>query len=516
LFIYAAWPGHSTYTISPETTYVTEPLDAEGYVDYPTALNERLSKGISPENNANVLIWQALGPRPEGKLMSHEYFEWLRIDQPPEEGEYLIPWQKYFNANLKTPPADFGGATPDGEGKWGVHWWDRVERAQKWPWKANDEPEIADWLKQNKRPLAVAIQASKRPQYYNPLVPRFRDPRHPRIFSSVIPNVERCRDVAKALRCRAMAKVAEGDFGGAWQDLMACQRLGRLLSHGGSISEWLVSTAVLTIATEGMLTVLSHCKFSSGRLAEWLNQLKALPPIQSLATAFDLGERFMVLDTYQAVVGGGIMQLKAAPGSWGEDPSVDSIWDRFFTRSVDYDPAFRNANIFFDRCVAATRLPTRNLRNDAFEQILTEKRDAKVAFLEMSFVERKCAGNGRRGELIGHLLLAMMVPSVDKYQNAMERATQNQLNLQVAVALAAYRADDGRYPARLDDLAPKYLPKVPDDIFSGKPLIYKLADDGYLLYSVGVNGLDEEGRWTDDDPPGDDLRVRMPVPEPKP
>src|SRR5262245_55769569 len=32
LVTYAAWPGRSTFTISPETTYVTGPLDAHGYI----------------------------------------------------------------------------------------------------------------------------------------------------------------------------------------------------------------------------------------------------------------------------------------------------------------------------------------------------------------------------------------------------------------------------------------------------------------------------------------------------
>jgi len=43
-------------------------------------------------------------------------------------------------------------------------------------------------------------------------------------------------------------------------------------------------------------------------------------------------------------------------------------------------------------------------------------------------------------------------------------------------------------------------------------LIYRLEHDGYLLYSVGVNGLDDDGRGPDDQPRGDDLSVRMPPP----
>src|ERR1700730_5384270 len=64
------------WAIGMETTYITEPLDDEGYIDYETALNDRLGKGITPEKNANVLIWKALGTRPEGgEEMTKEVFK---------------------------------------------------------------------------------------------------------------------------------------------------------------------------------------------------------------------------------------------------------------------------------------------------------------------------------------------------------------------------------------------------------------------------------------------------------
>src|SRR5262245_55897881 len=65
----SAKKARGRFTISKETTYVTGPLDKDGYIDYVAALNERLRQGVTPENNANVLIWKALGPRPEGKRM---------------------------------------------------------------------------------------------------------------------------------------------------------------------------------------------------------------------------------------------------------------------------------------------------------------------------------------------------------------------------------------------------------------------------------------------------------------
>src|SRR5205814_5233308 len=104
----------------------------------------------------------------------------------------------------------------------------------------------------------------------------------------------------------------------------------------------------------------------------------------------------------------------------------------------------------------------------------------------------------------------LLLPAVNKVYDAHDRLTQVHANLQVAFAMAAYQKDTGRYPAKLDDLAPKYLAAVPGDLFTGKPLVYKPSDKGYLFYSFGVNGKDDGGQTYGDDPPGDDLGVRMP------
>src|SRR5262249_20196079 len=87
--------------LGKETTYVTGPLDKDGYIDYEAALNERLGKGITPDHNANVLIWKVLGPRPEGKRMPAEYFKRLGIDEPPEQGEFFVGLTAFFKDHLK-------------------------------------------------------------------------------------------------------------------------------------------------------------------------------------------------------------------------------------------------------------------------------------------------------------------------------------------------------------------------------------------------------------------------------
>ena len=48
-------PRKPHFTIGKDTTYFTEPVDKDGYIDYVTAVNERLRRGVTPDNNAVAL-----------------------------------------------------------------------------------------------------------------------------------------------------------------------------------------------------------------------------------------------------------------------------------------------------------------------------------------------------------------------------------------------------------------------------------------------------------------------------
>ena len=82
--------------------------------------------------------------------------------------------------------------------------------------------------------------------------------------------------------------------------------------------------------------------------------------------------------------------------------------------------------------------------------------------------------------------------------------------IDVALSLAARRAEQGEFPDRLGALVPGYLDEIPVDPFSQEPLLYERSETGYVLYSIGPNGIDERGRGVDDAPRGDDVAVKGP------
>jgi hypothetical protein len=495
------------FPVGPETTVATGPLDAEGHIDYEAALNERLGKGITPETNANVLLWKALGPKPEGATMPPAFFKFLGAAEPPEKGDYFVSLGKYLKEHLKLNQDEFETI------------FDQQSRASARPWKAEDFPHVAAWLIVNEKPLAVVVEATKRPDYFNPMASRRGEKDPSNLISCLLPAIQKCRELTTALTARAMLRIKEGKYDEAWQDILACHRLGRLVGRGATLIELLVGIAIDAIASDREIVYLETAKLTSKQVLARLEDLKALPPLSTAADKVDLGERFMYLDCVQLVRRGGAKMLEGLANDTlpdeVKDPNVQAA-----LAAMDWGPAMREGNRWYDRFSAAMRLKDRAAREKEFTRLEKDLKELKTAALDPDkFLKRLQAGAPADAEVsraVGRVLVAMLIPAVRKVQSARDRAEQIDRNLHTAYALAAYRKDNGRYPAKLEDLAPKYLAAVPGDIFSGKALIYKPAEKGYLLYSVGANGIDEEGRWYDDEPRGDDPRVRVPLPELKP
>jgi hypothetical protein len=488
------------FTVSKETTYATGPLTKDRYINYPAALNKRLSEGVTPANNANVLLWKAFGPHPEGTKMPPQFFKWLGIEAPPERGDYFVPLSLYATQHLKGEPAI--GQEQLSED---------LERAARRPWTAKDYPHIAAWLKANEKPLAVVLEATRRSHYFAPLVPTGSDG----LISAPLPTLPPCREVARGLAARALLRVGEGRHEEAWQDLLACHRLGRLVARGGTLIEGLAGIAIDRVAGDANLAFLAHGKLNAQEVKSRLRDLQQLPPMPSLADIVDLGERFMVLDTMQRFARDGFGALGG-----GKDPAKPpDPKEKEFLESVDWGPALRTANRWYDRIAATMRLKDRAARQN---QVAKLEQDLKKLAASIPEAVKRAglqaiAGVGptrqAQDKVLGDVLICLLLPAHQRVLIASDRAEQVQRNLHVAFALAAFRQQHSRYPMQLGALVPDYLPRVPLDLFSGKALTYRPSEKGYILHSIGVNGRDDQGRTEEDAPPGDDLAVHMPLPQ---
>jgi hypothetical protein len=91
-----------------------------------------------------------------------------------------------------------------------------------------------------------------------------------------------------------------------------------------------------------------------------------------------------------------------------------------------------------------------------------------------------------------HPITQLLVAS----DRTLSREARNQIERHCArIALAAlrFRLAHGNLPESLDELVPSYLPAVPIDPWSGKPMRWVRENSGFVVYSIGQNLKDDGG-----------------------
>ena len=68
------------------------------------------------------------------------------------------------------------------------------------------------------------------------------------------------------------------------------------------------------------------------------------------------------------------------------------------------------------------------------------------------------------------------------------------LTARTGLACRVFKARNGRFPDDLSELVPSLIPETPIDPFTGSPLMYRKAGEGFVVYSLGSNQKDDGGR----------------------
>lgn len=508
-------------TISRETTAITEPL-RDGYPDYVAALNLRFGREVTPENNAAVLFWQAVGPGEINDDYRANYFQMLGIPPLPEKGDYFVDFDKYLAQQNETEPRTGPATKP-------LAWHEvrtQVNRLNARPWSRQEFPQFAGWLAANEKPLALVVEASKRPRRYDPLVGTEKT----RLIAVLLPAPMQYKTVADTLAARATLRLHEGKVAEAWEDLLTCHRLARLLGQGPMEIDVCCAGAPSELACAGNQVLLQHAQLTAAQIREMREDLNRLPPLPTMADILDVGERFAYLDTvvnsccrgWPASMAGldrvgeaeGLQNLEELEEVRGLSSTTKSLVHHSATTPIDWDLILRMSNSWFDKIVAAYRKPTRAERRESLHKIDEDLQRLKETVNDLASLDREMQRRPRQAlsTRLGEVLLVMFSPPVEALDE-LETRTAMRFELdKLAFALAAYRADLGSYPAKLADLVPKYVAEVPEDWFNEADLQYRREGDGFLLYSVGINGKDDGARSYNDRPgSGDDLVVRLPA-----
>jgi len=492
------------FRISRETTVITAPLDEEGYPDYEAAVNEKYGAGIDPKQNMVVGLIGAIGPKHQGKPIIPLFFQLLQMEPPAEKGDYLVSFEDFLNQD----------SSLTGEERWEISN-SQLDPSFRQPWKSNTFPKVSQWLKANEKPLELVVRASRFPQYYFPLADPLKglDPaQHPRMIPL---NISYFSKIPDFLISRAYLRTGEGDIQGAREDLMTCRRIIQKVQPLSRMDFYLLLPLEYRVvyAERNMIPFLGLDQKQS---VQWYREIEASQNPYSIANFCDRELRNEILQTACQFNRFG-RTLYSNLEYFMDDKLSEQILKILDTDTLDWNDCLKELNRGMDRLVAILRIPHSLDRDRELKKWSQERKEVlDNQVLEVETGHYSNLGIQGKRKFMGKYLATVILHGEFYHSLVQSKLDQNEEQkrlFQIALELDLFQKEKGHYPESLQELTPTCLKEIPLDIYSDRPHLYQKTGNGYLLYSVGPNRIDDQGaERLFDNPPGDDICVRVPLP----
>lgn len=526
--------------VSEETTWLTEPLAEDQLVDYHGHLRSKLSAGVTQENNAARAIFQAVGARalPAGvrkrvaqrlgletdAVEADAYTDLVDFadNYPPEDlpaemqisdeaRKRMIELKEKIREQIDTYGladekviAEYLEAR---EGSLAAAMSDQLDTATTRFWDRQDYAQLDQWIEEISHVLDQVRQATERSRFYLPMVD-FGEKGPANLVSTCRVPRELMQELGLALLARAMRKGGD-DWKSRAADIVAVHRLGRLVLQNWSMASTEAGMLLDHSAAKTSLALAALPESKPTFLGGFQQRLGGIEPAGPLAPHYHQGVRLMTLDYVNLVYRG--------RSSFGQAIPEDQLERQ--RALIDWNQSRSEFNDWFDRLMEIARIEDAAKRKEAAETF-DEKLEARLAesarldqerqslwgrlsaLVESRDQQRKALTKSFTSSMIAgaHMLLARRWGLINAGQESEARRALARLT----AALRRRQAATGRYPERLETLVDEYIPAVPVDPFTGEALHYKLTEEGFVLYSVGVDLADDGGD------PRKDLAVRYP------
>jgi hypothetical protein len=291
-------------------------------------------------------------------------------------------------------------------------------------------------------------------------------------FETLMHNIPATVNASNVFQGRALAELATGRPDNAFQDVQTILALARAAGSPPFLISLFVETSILFRASQAINDGLERHAWTDAQLANFSSELSRINLLARLSDGLR-GERASVLQldvsrtdllTLQELPDTGTVRLqkKALRAAW-------AIWPAGW---VNKDKAAYISTI--QRYIDAVKHPAE------LPSTLAE-------------IEAARAGSSVWNKILNPLYYRALPDLISVAQRI--AATQTILrSLATACAVERYRMAHGRLPATLEDLVPAFLPSIPTDPLTGKPLCYKPSESSsYLIYGTGWDQTDNAG-----------------------
>ncbi len=301
------------------------------------------------------------------------------------------------------------------------------------------------------------------------------------LIGTLMPHAHQPREVAQLLAFDALLRALDGDGEGAVRSCRAVLNAGRSLGDEPCTVSQLVRLSCGRQAVWALEHTLAQGEAPPRALEELqpLLAAEAEEPLQLIAARAERVAFYQSLDLMRT---GRFNQAayKVKPSVFG--PTADDLRDRFQSQACE--AAYLR---YFNELVEIAKLPCEQQ-------------------------QERMQGLSKPDQKLPPLLEGLTRGSDwPQLAQTFHRARADLRCATAALAAERYRLAEGRWPASLEALVPRYLAAVPTDPFDGQPLRLKHLPDGLVVYSVGTDGTDDGGvvDRTRPQKPGTDVGFRL-------
>ncbi len=434
------------------------------------------------------------------------HYRWPRANWLYQEAADLIAWQKFFrrypaypasgtNTTAASPPLSrfpnrLSGATNQWDkliARWLIT---REVPGLRFPARSQPQTPAADVLlalSQFDANLTVLRKALERPKVRYPLDYE-RGAFAPDAPAYYFMNLS---EAVHVLSLRASAKLSLGQTEASLQDVILAFRLSETLRPDRSFSTRSTSE-MLMMCLQPVWEGLTAHRWTQPELAALEKQFASIEPLAGFRHAFRTQtlKTMDLLDQIQAFLEGRPTRTDMAPDDGSAQFVAELMRWTFPTGWLYQDKVWFYR--FYERYA------------DPLSDLGSRPLDPHAQAKDWRW-------------LMDPLAVTFFVPrAVEVLQTGGPEALFLHTTLQeatVACALERYRQAERQYPEALQALVPTYLPEVPRDMLDrkGASLKYCRADnEGFVVYSVGLNRVDDGGNSSPPDVDGQGIPSLVP------
>jgi hypothetical protein len=289
-------------------------------------------------------------------------------------------------------------------------------------------------------------------------------------YDALLPHYVEIRQEAQRFRVEALHASEKGDIESAIEALITVQRVANTLTNEPLLIAHLIHVACQLMVLDGAEQLLSRQRLAVPQLARVRTIIDSIEMTNRFRSAL-IGERAVALG---AILVGG--QSVAGLARHSEVSEAEMQRGLSFLHFIGLAAADRRLMLeTFERAITLAEKPTPEAWPEFARLEAEVKREAR----------------GFPPKIFSTLLLPALSATAQKFASVEARRSAGI----AAIAVEQYRrAHEDQLPASWNVIIPTHLSRPPIDPFTGEPLKLKPLPKGFVVYSVGANEKDDDGR----------------------